>query len=128
MKKVLFTATVDSHILHFHIPYLKMLKENGYEVHVATNGKKEIEYCDKKYTIPFERNPIKTNNLKAYKELKKIINENEYEFIHCHTPVGGIQTFILYTMNLVCEFIIISILIELFTKKEKTKNLILKER
>lgn len=26
MKKVLFTATVDSHILHFHLPYLKMFK------------------------------------------------------------------------------------------------------
>ena len=27
VKKVLFTATVDSHILHFHIPYLKMFKD-----------------------------------------------------------------------------------------------------
>ena len=41
MKKVLFCATVDSHILHFHIPYLKMFKEQGYEVHVATNGNEE---------------------------------------------------------------------------------------
>ena len=29
IKKVLFTATVDSHILHFHIPYLKMFKDEG---------------------------------------------------------------------------------------------------
>ena len=49
MKKVLFTATVDSHILHFHIPYLKMFKENGYEVHVATNSNEPIQYCDKKH-------------------------------------------------------------------------------
>ena len=47
MKKVLFTATVDSHILHFHLPYLKLFKDNGYEVHVATNGTEEIPYCDK---------------------------------------------------------------------------------
>ena len=26
-KKVLFVATVDSHILQFHIPYLKWFKE-----------------------------------------------------------------------------------------------------
>ena len=73
MKKVLFTATVDSHILHFHIPYLKMFKEKGYEVHVATNGSEEIPYCDKKHVISFERSPIKTNNLKAIKDLKKIV-------------------------------------------------------
>ena len=64
MKKVLFTATVDSHILHFHIPYLKMFKENGYEVHVATSEDGEIPYCDVKYRVSFERSPIKINNLK----------------------------------------------------------------
>ena len=42
MKKVLFTATVDSHILQFHLPFLKLFKEKGYEVHVATNGDEEI--------------------------------------------------------------------------------------
>ena len=49
MKKVLFVATVDSHIRHFHIPYLKYFKENGYEVHVATaNDENEVfDYCDK---------------------------------------------------------------------------------
>ena len=30
-KKVLFTATVDSHIMHFHLPFLKLFKEKGYE-------------------------------------------------------------------------------------------------
>ena len=64
-KKVLFVATVDSHILQFHIPYLKWFKEKGYEVHVATNGEKQIPYCDKKHKLCIERSPIKINNLKA---------------------------------------------------------------
>ena len=58
MKKVLFTATVDSHILAFHLPFLKWFKENGYEVHVATNGDAEIPYCDKKIKIHFEKIPF----------------------------------------------------------------------
>ena len=91
-KKVLFVATVTGHITAFHIPYLKMLKEKGYEVHVASNGDKKIEYCDKHFNLPFARFPFDFCNLKAYKELKKIINENNYEFIHCHTPVGGTIT------------------------------------
>ena len=91
-KKVLFTATVDSHILHFHIPYLKLFKEKGYEVHVATNGNEEIPYCDKKHVISFERSPLKLNNLKAIGQLRKIINEENFDIIHCHTPMGSVVT------------------------------------
>lgn len=92
MKKVLFVATVTRHINAFHIPYLKWFKEQGYEVHVASRGDEPIEYCDKHFDIPFERFPIKPSNIKAYKQLKNIIDENKYEIIHCHTPVGGVLT------------------------------------
>lgn len=92
MKKVLFVATITKHINTFHIPYLKWFKEQGYEVHVASRGEEKIEFCDKHYNLPFERFPLKRNNLKTYKELKKIINHNQYEIIHCHTPVGGVLT------------------------------------
>ena len=92
MKKVLFTATVDSHILHFHIPFLKYFKENGYEVHVATSENDDIPYCDKKIQIPFERSPYSINNLKAIKKLKKVIMEEKYDIIHTHTPMGSVVT------------------------------------
>ena len=35
MKKVLLTATVQSHIAQFHKPLINLLRENGYEIHVA---------------------------------------------------------------------------------------------
>ena len=92
MKKVLFVATITKHIIGFHTPYLKWFKEQGYEVHVASNGNEKIEYCDKHFNIPFERFPIKVNNLKAYKQLKNVIDSNQYTIIHCHTPVGGVLT------------------------------------
>ncbi len=92
MKKVLFTATVDSHIKQFHLPYLKLFKDNGYEVHVATNGEEQIPYCDVKHKISFERSPFRINNIKAIKQLKKIINEEQFEIIHCHTPMGSVIT------------------------------------
>ncbi len=92
MKKVLFVATITGHINSFHIPYLKWFKEQGYEVHVASKENENIEYCDKHFEIPFERFPLKSQNIKAYKQLKNIINENKYEIIHCHTPVGGVLT------------------------------------
>lgn len=99
MKKVLFVATVvKTHIMEFHIPYLKMFKEMGWETSVAARNDYEnpadcvIPYCDTYYNIPFERNPLKPGNLKAYKELKHIIDEGEYDIIHCHTPVGAMLT------------------------------------
>ncbi|WP_427337950.1 glycosyltransferase family 4 protein [Caloranaerobacter sp. DY30410] len=92
MKKVLFTATVDGHILNFHIPYLKWFKEQGYEVHVASNGNSNIPFVDVKYNIPFERSPFKVTNLKAYRQLKNIIDNNNYRLIHCHTPMGSVLT------------------------------------
>lgn len=92
MDKVLFVATVDSHILNFHIPYIKYFKEEGYEVHVASNGSKYIPYVDMKYNIPFKRSPYNVTNYTVYQQLKKVINENKYELIHCHTPMGSVLT------------------------------------
>lgn len=91
-KKVLFTATVDSHIELFHLPFLKYFQENGYETHVATNGKKKIPYTDKKHTVSFERSPLKPQNLKAYKQLKAIIDNEKFDIIHTHTPMGAALT------------------------------------
>lgn len=90
MKKVLFVATVDSHILAFHIPYLKYFKESGYEVYVATNSDEPIPFCDKKIKLLIERNPIKFNNIRAIKKLEEIIEKEKFELIHCHTPMGSV--------------------------------------
>lgn len=99
MKKVLFVATVvKTHIMEFHIPYLKMFKEMDWETAVAARNDYEnpadcvIPYCDTYYNIPFARNPLKPGNLKAYTDLKKVIDEGGYDIIHCHTPVGAMLT------------------------------------
>lgn len=89
MDKILFVATIDQHIRHFHYPFLEWFKNNGYEVHVASKGEEKLLHVDKKHNIPFERSPFKANNIKAYKQLKKLIEANDYKLVHCHTPMGG---------------------------------------
>ncbi|MEY2192765.1 glycosyltransferase family 4 protein [Neobacillus sp. BF23-41] len=91
-KRVLFCATVDYHFKAFHLPYLKWFKEQGWEVHVAASGELKLPYVDKKFTIPVQRSPFHKMNLKAYDELKKIIEDHQYSIIHCHTPMGGVLT------------------------------------
>ncbi|MCL2096541.1 MAG: glycosyltransferase family 4 protein [Oscillospiraceae bacterium] len=88
--KILFAATVTEHINSFHLPYLKYFKDRGCEVHVATYGGEEILYCDKKYNIAVRRSPFRLDNIKAYFQLKKIIESEKYDLIHCHTPMGGL--------------------------------------
>ena len=92
MKKVLYVATVDLHIRTFHLPYLKLLHDNGYEVHVATNGDEKFPYCDVKHQICIERSPFKVNNIKAIKQLRKIIDKEKFDIVHCHTPMGAVLT------------------------------------
>ncbi|MGJ7045214.1 glycosyltransferase family 4 protein [Thermoanaerobacterium thermosulfurigenes] len=93
MKKILFIATVESHTLNFHIPFIQYFQKKGYEVHVATklgNRRDELRKlgivcCD----IDFERSPYSFSNLKALNQLIKIMRENKYSLIHVHTPVGA---------------------------------------
>ena len=90
-KKVLFVATVDSHIELFHLPYLKMFHDKGWEVHVATDTGKKIEYCDKKIKLPIKRSPFKlVSNYKAMRKLREVMKKEGYSIVHCHTPMGGV--------------------------------------
>lgn len=98
MRKVLLTATVQSHICQFHRPLVEMLHEHGYEVHVAArdnlhlkNGLK-LDFADKVFDVPFSRSPKSLDNIKAYAEAKKILDHEHYDVVHCNTPMGGFIT------------------------------------
>ena len=98
MKKVLLTATVQSHIAQFHRPLAEVLHEHGYELHVAARnnlGEKNglsLDFADKVFDVPFSRSPKSPDNVKAYFQLKKILAADTYEVVHCNTPMGGIVT------------------------------------
>ena len=98
MKKVLLTATVQSHIAQFHRPLAEVLHEHGYELHVAARnnlGEKNglsLDFADKVFDVPFSRSPKSPDNVKAYFQLKKILAADTYDVIHCNTPMGGIVT------------------------------------
>ena len=96
--KILYTATVLSHICQFHLPHMKHLQEQGWEVHVAAhdnlavkNGL-QLRYCDKFIEIPFSRSPKSPDNLRAYRQMKNLLAEEHYDVILCNTPMGGIVT------------------------------------
>lgn len=93
MKKVLVVATIGA-FLGFERNDINILKGMGYEVYIACNEEGYEEYLNdfkcERFNVPFARSPFSKENIRAYKELKRIIKENQFDLIHCHTPMGGV--------------------------------------
>lgn len=50
----------------------------------------ELPYVDQAHSIPIQRSPFHLHNRLAYVELKKLLEKEHYQFIHCHTPMGSV--------------------------------------
>jgi len=108
MKKVLIVASVVSFIEWFNkenVDYLN--NELNCEVHIAcnfdymedTDVERTLTYIERikeqgiiLHNVDFARSPLKKDNLKAYKQVKAIIKENDFDLIHCHTPAAAMIT------------------------------------
>ena len=91
MKKILFVANVDKeHILKFHVPSIKKFAENGWQVDVACAGNEDVPYITNRFVMKWKRNPISLNIFSEINKLKRIVSENEYDVVYCHTPTGGL--------------------------------------
>lgn len=87
MKRILFVSNTEG-FNKFIRPYMKWFLDNNWIVDNASPGIITKD-CSNHYSIPISRSPFSYSNVKAYKKLKDIINENNYDIIHCHTPMGG---------------------------------------
>ena len=89
--KILLVANVaKEHVLKFHVPTLKMLYESGWHVEVACSGDEDVPYCHKQHRMLYKRSPFNLALFKGIKQLKKIVDEGEYDIVYCHTPVGAL--------------------------------------
>jgi glycosyltransferase EpsD len=87
MRKVLFVANTAG-FSKFNAPFMQWFKDQGWRVDNASPGI-EVGNVDNQFDVTIERSPFSKENLQAYKSLKKIIEANDYDIIHCHTAVGG---------------------------------------
>lgn len=105
-NKVLMLAAKANMIQQFNHRNIKILQSMGYEVHVATNmidfGSMSAEENERlkiwmdennviAHQVDFERRMGSLKgNLHSIKQLKQIFSNNEFSFIHVHSPLGGI--------------------------------------
>jgi glycosyltransferase EpsD len=87
LKKILFVSNI-ANFSKFNRPFMRWFREQGWQVDYASAGEENVPDCDNQYSICMVRNPFNIKNIKAYRELKLIL-KNNYDIIHCHTPIGG---------------------------------------
>lgn len=103
-KKALVATTVASTIDQFCMRNIHMLQELGFQVEVAANFQQGSTTSDSRlrefrkelsdmgvtiHDVGFERSVTSLNNLRAYRQICKIVRSGGYQLIHCHTPVGA---------------------------------------
>lgn len=100
MKKALIVATIGGFLPVSEMNNARVLQELGYEIHYVANMNNKIyEYDEKKlvemgimlHHIEFSKSPFHfTKLLKGIKAVRDIIDNEQIDVVHCHTPVGGV--------------------------------------
>lgn len=78
-------------IRNFLIPAVRMFQSWGYEVHLVGGGVSFVDedIADRVISLPMTRSPYTLDNIRGYTQLRRLIEEEQYVLVDCHTPVGG---------------------------------------
>jgi glycosyltransferase involved in cell wall biosynthesis len=105
-KKVLMLAAKANMIQQFNHRNIRILQDLGYEVHVATNmadfGSMSLKENESfkiwmnnngviAHQIDFERRMGSLKgNMRSVRQLRRVFKQNDFSFVHVHSPLGGI--------------------------------------
>lgn len=105
MKKALVCAHVASMIQQFNMENIRLLQQKGYVVDVACNMEQTGGITPEKaqemaaqlaqsgvrvYHIPAPKKITDVGGiLESYRILRRLMRENRYALVHCHSPIGG---------------------------------------
>lgn len=94
MNKALLISNLAIKFTNFIVPPIEVLQQLGYEIHTCANysnfNDNQSKYDITMHHIDFERNPFNLKNIKAYKQLLKLMQEENFDLVHCNTPIGGL--------------------------------------
>lgn len=92
-RKVLFTASTYSHIVNFHLPYLRKFREEGWTVHAACGGAPmPIPDVERVIDLPFEKSMRSPKNFRAAVLLSDEMRRESYDLIITHTSLAAFFT------------------------------------
>ena len=95
--KILYITTIGGTMVFFP-QLIKELIDQGHTVDIAANITSSpvcdcyYEWGCKVYPLSCSRSPFDKRNIKAIGEIKKLVKENGYDIVHCHTPIAAACT------------------------------------
>ena len=95
--RILYVTTIGG-TMRFFKTFIKELIDAGHTVDIATNtdlspvASYYSEWGCKVHKISCSRSPLEKNTVKAISEIKKIVSDNQYDIVHCHTPIAAMCT------------------------------------
>lgn len=90
-KKVLLVANLfKEHVLKFHMPTIRLLKEHGWTVDVAASGEGDVPDCDRQIRGLWKRSPFTLGTFRGIAQIRRQLAQEHYDIIYCHTPVGSL--------------------------------------
>ena len=95
--KILYVTTVGITMIFFK-DLVRSLTDEGHTVDIICNETDEAvpdcyrEWGCKIYAHTCSRSPFAKGNLDAIGQIRKLVEENRYDIVHCHTPIASICT------------------------------------
>jgi len=85
--KVLYCASSNRHLLHFHIPYIQKLEKMGVRVDILSSGSPDDFPSNDFIDIPFYKSILSPKNIKNIVKIRSAILKGRYDFIILNTSL-----------------------------------------
>lgn len=89
MKKILYVSNT-ANFSKFNKPFMKWCTAQGWQVDYCAPNDEIVTDCNKHIILPIPRSPFSRGVFLCIKQLRKILEEEQYDIIHCHTPMGSV--------------------------------------
>lgn len=95
--KILYVTTIGA-TMEFFKNFIEMLIMEGHTVDIATNDSvRKVPDCYgafgcRVFTLSCSRSLLRKGNLDSIKQIKKLVEAEKYDIVHCHTPIAAVCT------------------------------------
>lgn len=92
--KILYVTTVGA-TMGFFREFVRTLLDEGHQVEIACNDEAWAapavfrEWGCPIHQIDCSRSPLSPANARAVREIRRLVQEQHYDIVHCHTPVAA---------------------------------------
>lgn len=89
-RKILFAASTRSHLVHFHLPYLRALHGEGWTIHAAFGGPEdEVPWTTRSICLPLEKKMTAPSNFRCAARIRTLVRQEGYDAVIVHTSLAA---------------------------------------